>query len=119
MDATRDQLADARASCLAHNRPAATLYRSIASHFPDNGPSPFRQTVVTDEFAMDSLVISGEQAKIKIQQGRAVQQQKKLGRYQRKLGILPGSSAVSDSRRLQSYELLEDANQDDHTPTRS
>jgi hypothetical protein len=119
MDATRDQLADARASCLAHNRPAATLYRSIASHFPDNGPSPFRQTVVTDEFAMDSLVISDQQYKIKAQQGQAVQQQKKLGRYQRKFGNLTGSSAVAPARLLLAGELLEDANQDENAPSRS
>lgn len=112
--ATAEELAAAKASCAAHNAPAITLYREVAKHFPKNGPSPFRTTVVSPEFAQDSADIADQQAAIHEGEIEAEKRQKKLGRLRRTHGRIVGSGPVSNERLMAAYDLINQAEKNDN-----
>ncbi|MCW5550149.1 MAG: hypothetical protein KIT44_14385, partial [Opitutaceae bacterium] len=109
--ASAEQSQAANASVEAQNRPARTLYKTIAPHIPQNGPERFRRQIVSPEFAEDQADIAAQQEAIRQQQSQTRRTQRKINRLERSHGVTP-HSAVSDERRLAGLQLLQESNQD-------
>jgi hypothetical protein len=117
MSASREQMAAAMESVDAQNRPARTLYKAIESHFPDNGPSPFRRVVADPATVEAGREIAAEQAAILEKQAALFKTDRKLATAARRFGPGFTNSAVPASRRLAALEFAKEAAKDVDTST--
>lgn len=113
--ATREEMHAAQVSVDAHNRPARTLYRAIASHFPENGPTPFRPVLVDQESLERSREIAAQKEAIRGVRTEEQQTRRVIDRQRRARGSVPMQDAVSIERQNLGYKLLEEADQDANT----
>ncbi len=113
--ASPEQMRAAQASVDAHNRPARTLYRAISSHFPKNGPAPFRPVLADQESLERSREIAAQKEAIRGVRAEEQQARRSIDRQRRARGSVPMQDAVSIERQNLGYKLLQEADQDANT----
>ena len=109
MTATPDQMRQAAKACDEFRQPARTVYTEIKTHFPDNGPSPFRRELLDPEAVEMGREIADGKAAIKQEENQRTTTQRKLNKYRSRFGGTRGQEAVHPDRLMTGYEMMEEA----------